>query len=150
MTKIYLGGDHAGFYVKEKLKEYLDKKEINYEDLGPFSYNKKDDYPDYAFRVGEKVAKNKNSKGILICGSGAGVVIAANKIERIKAVAAYDVYTAKISRLHNDTNILGLSAWRTSFSQIKKIVPIWLSTSFSKARRHVRRINKIANYERKK
>ncbi len=146
---VYIGGDHAGFFVKEKLKEFLEGKDIDYQDLGPYKYNKKDDYPDYAFKVGEKVSKNKNSKGILICGSGLGVSVAANKVKGIRAVSAYDEYSAKMSRIDGDSNVLGLSGKHIPFSKIRRIVSVWLSTEFSGAVRHKRRISKISKYERK-
>ena len=147
---IYLGGDHAGFFVKEKLKEFLEGKHIDYQDLGPYEYNEKDDYPDYAFKVGEKVAKNKGSRGILICGSGLGVSVAANKVKGIRAVSAYDEYSARMSRIDGDSNVLGLSGEHIHFLKIKRIVSIWLSTPFSKALRHSRRISKISKYESRK
>ncbi|MDP1695854.1 MAG: ribose-5-phosphate isomerase [archaeon] len=149
-VKVYLGSDHAGFAVKEKLKKFLDKKKINYEDLGASSYEKKDDYPKFAFEVGEKVAKDKESRGILVCGSGAGMTIAANKVRGVRAVAAYDEYSARMSREHNDTNILGLRGRNFPFDKIKKIVSIWLKTKFSKGKRHIRRIKKISHYENEK
>lgn len=147
--KIYLGSDHAGFKVKEKLKKFFEKKNIDYEDLGAEKYEEKDDYPDYAFKVAKKVSKDKGSRGILICGSGMGMEIAANKVKGIRAVAPYDEYSAKMSRLDNDANVIGLRGRRFPFEKIKRIVSVWLKTDFSKAKRHKRRINKISSYERK-
>lgn len=144
-----LGSDHAGFATKERLKKLFDKKGIEYEDLGAHELNLKDDYPDIAFKVGEKVAKTK-SRGILLCGTGAGMIIAANKVKGIRAVEAYDTFTARLSREHNDTNILSLSEWHIPFDKIKKIVDVWLNTKYSKDERHVRRLRKIANYENQK
>jgi ribose 5-phosphate isomerase B len=144
---VYLGSDHAGFEVKEKLREFLDKKKVAYVDMGPFFYNKKDDYPDFAFKVAEKVVTKENARGILICGAGAGMTIAANKVRGIRAVAAYDAYSAKMSRVDNNTNILGLRGRNFPFDKMKKIVSIWFETDFSKAERHVRRIRKISYYE---
>lgn len=145
--EIYIGGDHAGFEVKEKIKRHLNEIGVRFLDLGPAKYDKNDDYPDYAFKVGEAVAKN-NGRGILICGSGSGVTIAANKVRGIRAVAAYDEMIAKLSREHADTNILCLSAWNTSFGKIKNIIDVWLRTKFSNESRHKRRIEKIKRYER--
>ena len=147
---IYLGGDHAGFSIKENMKRFLEEKGIDYQDLGPYKYNEKDDYPDYAFKVGEKVAKNKNSRGILICGSGLGGSVAANKVKGIRAVSAYDEYSARMSRIDGDSNVLGLSGKHISFPKIKSIVSVWLSTKFSKAIRHKRRITKISKYENRR
>ncbi|MBI2110752.1 ribose 5-phosphate isomerase B [Candidatus Woesearchaeota archaeon] len=144
--KIIIGSDHAGFKLKERLKKYFKKKYILYEDLGTSS-EKPADYPDYAFRVAQKVSKNKNAKGILICGTGTGMVIAANKVKGIRAVAAYDTYSAKMSRLHNNTNILGLRGRLFPYKKIEHIIEVWLKTPFSKEKRHKKRISKIAKYE---
>ncbi|MFH1290491.1 MAG: ribose 5-phosphate isomerase B [Nanoarchaeota archaeon] len=146
--KVFLGSDHAGFNVKEKIKKFLDKKQIPYHDLGPIEYIAGDDYPDYAFKVATRVARNKNYKGILVCGSGTGMVIAANKVKGIRAVAAYDKYSAKLSRQDNDTNVLCLRARKFSFRWIKKIISVWLDTKFSEGDRHKRRIKKIEDYEK--
>lgn len=143
---VILGSDHAGFATKERLKKEFDKKKIEYEDLGAFELNPKDDYPDIAFKVAEKVAKTKG-RGILLCGTGAGMTIAANKVKGIRAVEAYDTFTAKLSREHNNTNILSLSGWHIPFDKIKKIVNVWLNTDFSRDERHKRRLKKISNYE---
>ena len=145
---LYLGADHAGFSFKERLKKVLDKHKIQYEDLGAKRLNKKDDYPDFAFKVAKKVAKEKNSKGILVCGTGIGMGIAANKVKGIRAAMAYDVYSAKMSRQHNNTNVLELRGRNFSPSKNEKIVLAWLKTSFEGGR-HKRRITKIANYEKR-
>ncbi len=144
--KVYLGADHAGFQLKEKLKDYLLRKGF---EIGDFSLELKegDDYPDVAIKLGEKVAKSE-SKGILICGSGSGMAIAANKVPGVRAVAAYDEYSAKMSRKDNDTNVLGLRGREFPFEKIKKIADAWLSTKFSGEARHKRRIRKISDYER--
>ncbi len=147
--KIFLGADHAGFSIKEKLKGYLLKKGFAIEDLSK-RYKEGDDYPDYAIKLGEKIAKSKNAKGILICGTGSGMTIAANKVEGIRAVAAYDTYSAKMSREHNDTNVLGLRGREFPFNKIKKIVDVWLNSEFSNADRHKRRLRKISAYERER
>ena len=93
--KIIIGSDHAGFNVKEKLKKYFNNKKIKYEDVGTYSLERVD-YPDYAKKVARKVLKEKNSRGVLICGTGTGMVIAANKIKGVRAVIAYDNYSAKM------------------------------------------------------
>src|SRR3989338_9164341 len=107
---IYLGTDHAGFKLKEKIKRWLDAQNIAYEDLGNTIYDKKDDYPIYAERVAHAVAKGK-SLGILVCGSAQGVSIAANKVPKIRAVVPFSVKEAKLSREHEDANIICLSGW---------------------------------------
>lgn len=155
MKNIYLGADHAGFHLKEKVKRWLDQQHVSYKDLGNVFYDPDDDYPDFAAVVGKAVVKN-NTKGLLFCGSAEGICIAANKIPGIRAVAVWDVRMAKQSRSHNDANILCLSGGGTlkkvpglglSFEQAKKIIHVWLSTPFSGASRHVRRIKKIARLE---
>ena len=146
-AKVILGSDHAGFAMKEKLKSHFLRHDIPYHDLGPYKLNKNDDYPDYAFKVASSVAQKKGTKGILICGSGAGVVIAANKVKGIRAVAVNNRYEAKMSRSHNDANVLGLSGRELSFPKLKDLVMVWLKTPFSNESRHKRRLTKIAAYE---
>ncbi len=143
--KLFIGSDHAGFKEKELLKRWFDKKNIQYEDLGAKTLDKMDDYPDYAKKVAKKVAKTKSSKGILICGSGFGMAIAANKIKGARAVAAYDTYTAKISRIDNDSNILCLRGRGFPLKKVLQITSTWLRTPFSNISRHKRRINKMEN-----
>ncbi|MBA7541215.1 putative sugar phosphate isomerase YwlF [subsurface metagenome] len=147
--RVMLASDHAGLRLKEKVKKYLARKKIECEDLGTSSF-KSVDYPDYALKVAEKVAKNKNTRGILVCGTGTGMTIAANKVKGIRAVAAYDVYSAKMSRIDNDTNVLGLRGRFFPFEKMKKIITVWLDTPFSGEKRHKRRIKKIGDYERKR
>ena len=143
---LYLGSDHAGFKLKEKIKKYLDYKKIKYEDLGVFFDKKKVDYPDYAFLVGKKVAKSISNKGILICGTGTGMCIAANKIKKIRAIYAPDVKTARSGRQHNDVNILCLSGQYTKIDLAKKIINIWLITPFDRAKRRIRRNKKLEKW----
>ena len=145
-TKIFIASDHAGFDVKEKVKEFLDGKKIRYEDLSK-KYKEGDDYPDYAFEAAKRVAKNDDSRGILICGTGTGMIIAANKVRGIRAVAAYDFYSAQKSREDNNANVLGLRGRNFPFAKIKRIISIWLNTEFSKKEKYKRRIMKIKNYE---
>jgi len=147
LKKIYIGSDHAGFALKSLIKQYFTKEKYNLIDLGNLKYEKEDDYPDYAEKVAKKVAKEK-TKGILICGSSHGVCIAANKIKGIRAVAINNTKDAKITREHNDANILCLSGWHLKEKETKKIIDIWLKTKFKKDKRHIRRINKIKKLER--
>ena len=140
--RIIIGSDHAGFNLKEKLKEYFDKKKIKYEDVGTGSLERVD-YPDYAKKVARKVVKEKNSRGILICGTGTGMVIAANRIKGARAVVAYDTYSAKMSREDNNANILSLRGRHFSYKKIQSIVNIWLNTKFSGKSRHKKRIKKL-------
>lgn len=146
MEKIYLGADHAGFEFKERLKKFLEKKKVDYEDMGAFVLDEGDDYVDVSLKVAKKVA-SEGGKGILLCGTGEGMEIAANKVKGIRAVAPSDAYSAKMSREHNDANVLALRARKTSFDKIKKLAWIWLNTKFSGEERHRRRIKKISDYE---
>ena len=143
--KIYLGSDHAGFKLKEQLKAYLVKKGYNCIDIGPKSYNKNDDYPDYIIPVARKVAKDNRSKGIILGGSGQGEALAANKIKGIRATVYYggSIKIIKLSREHNNANVLSLGARFLTEKEAKRAVSVWLKTNFSKAKRHVRRLNKI-------
>ena len=109
MKKIFLSSDHAGYKLKEIIKIYLDKIMIKYTDLGPFS-NDRVDYPDYAHKVAKKVKTNKNHVGILVCGSGTGMNIAANKHKNVRAAQCFNVKSTKLSRLHNDANIITLGS----------------------------------------
>ncbi|MBR9705580.1 ribose 5-phosphate isomerase B [Candidatus Pacearchaeota archaeon] len=145
MEKIIIGSDHGGFKLKEKIKGYL--KELGYdnEDMGPFN-DESSDYPDYAKKVAKKVASEKG-KGILICGTGMGMCMAANKVNGIRAALAYDEYTAKMSREHNNSNILCLGERSLKEEMAMKIVKIWLKTPFSKEERHHKRVDKIMDLE---
>jgi len=145
--KVIIASDHAGYRQKERIKKYLKRKKIEFVDLGTDSLETVD-YPDYALKVAEKVAKNKDYRGILVCGTGTGMTIAANKVKGIRAVAAYDAYSAKMSRIDNDTNILGLRGRFFPLEKSKKIISIWLNTPFSGEKRHMKRIKEIADYER--
>jgi len=145
---IYIGADHRGYKLKEILKNYL--KELNYDfnDLGASELNPDDDYPDFALVVAKKVAENsENNRGILICGSGVGVDIVANKTKNIRSALCFDVKQAQMSRNNDDTNVLSLSADFISESLAKEIVKIWLETPFSGLEHHVRRIEKIKKIE---
>lgn len=146
-VRIYIGSDHAGFKLKEKIKKHLKKIGVSYEDLSP-ELIEGDDYPDSAFKVAEKVVKHKDSRGILVCGTGTGMCIAANKVKGARAGVIYDKYSAVMSRQHNDLNIAclrarGFFSWRSI-----RLLDFWLSTDFSYIERHKRRLAKISKYER--
>ncbi|MEK7151636.1 MAG: RpiB/LacA/LacB family sugar-phosphate isomerase [Patescibacteria group bacterium] len=145
---IYIGADHRGYELKEKIKQWLDALGCEYEDLGAFEYNKDDDYPDFAELVAEKVSSNPESRGILICGSGVGVAIVANKIIGIRAGTATNAEQVKASINDEDLNVLALSADYTDENMAKEIVKTFLENKFSGAERHVRRINKIKELEK--
>ena len=140
--KIALGADHAGYKLKEIIKNYLKRKKIEFKDFGTHS-EESVDYPDYAFPVAQAVARGEFERGILMCGSGVGATIVANKVKGIRAVNAYDTYTAKQSREHGDCNVLCLAGKKLSRAKATKMVDVWLKTEFSGEERHLRRIRKI-------
>lgn len=144
---IYLGADHAGFHLKEELKKYLEELGYEYEDLGNKQLEPKDDYPDFALAVGGKVAET-GGRGILICATGFGMAIVANKVKGIRAAVCWDEFTALQSREHNDANILCLGGKVIDLETAKKIIRIWLETEFAGEERHVRRLKKIEEAEK--
>lgn len=144
---IYLGADHAGFALKEHIKMWLNEWGKEFIDCGNVNYDTDDDYPDFAFKVAETVAKDPLNQGILACQSAAGMVIAANKVKKIRAVAVFDNWSAEHSREHNDANILALAGMNLSEDKAKEILEIWLKTPFSNEERHLRRIKKIIEFE---
>src|SRR3989344_295012 len=142
---IYIGADHRGFKLKEALKNYL--KESGYQevtDAGNHQYDKNDDYPDFGVKVAEKVSLDpENSRGILICGSGVGMDIVANRFANVRSVLASNPEQAEDSRIDDNTNILSLAADFLTESEAKKILTIWLQTDFSEEERFRRRLEKI-------
>ncbi len=144
--KIYTGADHAGFKLKEKLKIILSRKH-DVIDLGSKKYNKNDDYPVYAAKVAKIVAKNKNSFGILICGSGQGVSIAANKVKGIRAALAENERDAYLARKDDNCNIICLQGRYTSIKKAEKIIKKFLITDFKALKKYKRRINEIKKLE---
>lgn len=145
--KIALGADHAGFAMKEDIKKYLKEKGHEILDCGTTSGDISVDYPDLGFKVAEAVKNKKTDKGILICGTGIGMSIVANKVQGIRATLCHDQYTAKMSREHNDSNILILGGRVTAPDVAIAIVETWLTTSFIGGN-HKIRIEKISNYEK--
>ena len=141
MKKIFLSSDHAGYNLKEKIKLHLDKKKIKYTDMGPFN-NSRVDYPDYAHKVAKKVKINKSHVGILVCGSGMGMNIAANKHKNIRAAQCFNLKSTKLSRLHNDANIITLGSRLLTKKNALNCVSVFLDTKFESGR-HARRIKKI-------
>tara|TARA_B100000989_G_scaffold217504_1_gene165715 strand:- start:5 stop:430 length:426 start_codon:yes stop_codon:yes gene_type:complete len=141
LKKIYISSDHAGFKLKEIIKRYLLKKKMNYLDLGPTS-NTKVDYPDYAHKVARKVKISKNNIGILVCGSGTGMNIAANKHKNIRAAQCFNLKSTKLSRLHNDANIITLGSRLITKENALNCVNVFLNTKFEGGR-HTKRIKKI-------
>ena len=141
---IYLGADHRGVQLKEEMKKFLAEKKYQFEDMGNFAYDPNDDYTDFAKLVAQKVSeKPEERKGVLICGSGEGVDITANKFYGVRSALADDVATAKQSREHDDTNVLSLPANEVDFELAKQILETWLTTAFSNGEKYKRRIGKI-------
>lgn len=139
--RIALAADHAGFETKEKLKKTLDELGADYTDMGTNS-SESVDYPDYAQKVGEAVANGDFDRGILICGSGTGMAIAANKVPGVRAAVAWNEEIARLSRQHNNANVLSLAARFTAEHEEANIVKAWLETDFEGGR-HERRVEKI-------
>jgi len=146
MKTIYLGADHAGWERKEKIKEWLSVDGFLFEDLSGTWPDPEDDYPDVAFKVAEQVAEEDETLGILVCSSGIGMCIAANKMKGIRAATVYNVWMAEASRKDNNANVLCLPGRTLEDNEVKEIIKVWLNTNFSGENRHARRINKINNY----
>lgn len=144
---IYLGADHAGFKLKEKIKKHLEKNNISYADLGAHEIDKNDDYPDFAALVAKKVAKENSARGILICGTGNGMAIAANKVKGARAALACDKYTARMAVEDDFANIIALSAHNVSRVRVNKIIKTFISAKPSVSSRHKRRVKKISELE---
>lgn len=152
---IYIGADHAGFKLKEYVKIFLENKKYKVVDVGAYKLIKDDDYPEYAFKVAEKVSKT-NNRGILVCGSAEGICIAANKVKGVRAVPVWNMINAGLTREHNDANVLCLAGGDMlkpinglSKQQAEKIILTWLKTKFSEEKRHKRRIKQISDYEKR-
>jgi ribose 5-phosphate isomerase B len=143
--KIAIAADHAGFEEKEKIKKTLDKMGAEYTDMGTDS-TASVDYPDFARKVGEAVADGEYERGILVCGSGTGMAIAANKVPGIRAAVAWNEEIARLSRQHNNANVLALAARYIPDEEQEKIVKTWLETTFEGGR-HERRVEKIEQIE---
>ena len=141
MKKIFISSDHAGFKLKEEIKSHLSKKKISFKDMGPFNDDRVD-YPDYANKVARKVKTNKNNVGILVCGSGIGMNIAANRHKNIRAAQCFNLKSTKLSRLHNDANIITLGSRLLNKKLALSCVNTFLNTKFEGGR-HIKRIKKI-------
>ena len=141
MKKIFISSDHAGFKLKEAIKSYLSNKKLSFTDMGPYN-DSRVDYPDFAHKVARKVKLNKNNIGILVCGSGMGMNIAANRHKNIRAAQCFNLKSAKLSRLHNDANIITLGSRLLSKKLALSCVIAFLNTKFEGGR-HLKRIKKI-------
>jgi RpiB/LacA/LacB family sugar-phosphate isomerase len=143
--KIALASDHAGYAEKERLKPLLRELGVEFEDLGSVS-EESVDYPDYARKVAERVGDGEVEQGLLVCGSGTGMAIAANKVAGVRAAVAWSEETARLAREHNDANVLAVGARTTSEEEIEKIVRAWFETKFAGGR-HAERVAKISEIE---
>jgi len=143
---IYLAADHRGFELKEKIKKWLSDWGYEFQDMGAFEYDKDDDYPDFISKAAEKVSQDpENSKAIILGGSGQGEAMVANRYKGVRAAVYYSdsEEMIKMSREHNNANVLSLGASFLDEETAKKAIKLWLETPFSGEERHVRRINKI-------
>jgi len=165
--KIYLGTDHAGFDLKEKVKKYLQEKGYTVEDCGAYTFNTSDDYPDFISKVGEAISKNPKDKGIIFGGSGQAEAMLANKYKNVRAALFYaprvpphavdatgrisyePFEMIRLTREHNDANILSIGARLLTEEEAIKAITLWLETPFPADPRHVRRIEKIKKIEQK-
>lgn len=143
--KVALASDHGGIHIREEIRNLLEEMGLEYQDFG-CDCETSVDYPDYALPVAKKVASGEFDRGILICGTGIGMSIAANKVKGIRCALAHDVFSAKATRQHNDTNILAMGERVIGPGLALEIAKVWLTTEFEGGR-HARRIEKVTNYE---
>ena len=141
MKKIFISSDHAGFKLKEAIKSYLSNKKLSFTEMGPFKESRVD-YPDFSHKVAKRVKLNKNNVGILVCGSGMGMNIVANKHKNIRAAQCFNLKSTKLSRLHNDANIITLGSRLLTKKNALSCVGVFLGTKFEGGR-HLKRIKKI-------
>lgn len=148
MKKVAIASDHAGFEGKEAIKEMLESMNVSFEDFGTFS-DESVDYPDYAAKVARAVVRGNADRGILVCGSGIGMQIAANKVTGARAALAWSEETAKLARMHNDANIVAVGARTTEPEIVAGIILAFLTTEFEGGR-HQQRLDKISHLEHEK
>ncbi len=139
---IALGNDHTGYTMKKAIMEYLDQRGIEYKDFGCGDISSSN-YPEYAKAVGRAIQKKECDRGILICGTGIGISIAANKMKGIRAALCHDCFSAEATRLHNDANVLAMGARVIGTGHALKIVETFLDTGFSNEERHIKRIQML-------
>jgi ribose 5-phosphate isomerase B len=144
-VQVAIGSDHGGFYLKEEMKKLLDEKKIPFRDFGTYSLDSVD-YPDIAEALARAVARGECDRGILLCGTGIGMSIAANKVKGIRAALVHDVFSAAATREHNDSNILCMGERVVGFGLARLIASTWLDTDFAGGR-HTQRVNKIGQLE---
>jgi ribose 5-phosphate isomerase B len=144
-NKIVIAADHAGYKVKERVKGILQDLGLEYTDLGPDS-EESVDYPDFARKVAEGVSSGEYDKGLLVCGTGIGMSIAANKLKGVRAAVAWNEESARLSRQHNDANVLAIGSRTTDEELVPEIVKAFFTTEFEGGR-HQRRVDKITEIE---
>ena len=144
---LYIAADHGGYPLKEELKRFLIEEGYEVVDLGADELDLADDYPDYALKLAEQVAQDEEAGGILICGTGQGMCLAANKVAGIRAAMVYNDFTAKDAADHLNANVICLGGRVTDAETAKKAVKIWLETEFLEEERHTRRLRKVAEME---
>ena len=140
---ILIGSDHAGYALKEQIKSYLTKKALSFIDAGANHIDHDDDYPVFASRVAEQISSGKFEKGIVICGTGIGASITANRWKRVRAALCHNAEMARMSRLHNDSNVLVLGGRTTPIESAIPIIDAWLEQTFDSGGRHSRRVQQI-------
>ena len=146
-VKVAIASDHGGIHIRQEIKQLMDEMGIEYIDLG-CECEGSVDYPDYAIPVAEKVARGEVDRGILICGTGIGMSIAANKVKGVRCALVHDVYSARLTREHNDSNVLAMGERVIGLGLAREIAKVWLTTEFEGGR-HANRVNKIHQYEQK-
>lgn len=145
--KLFIGAAHRGFELKEHLEVWLKEEGHEVVDCGNTKYDPEDDFPDFALAVAQKVQQDLNSRGIVICGSGAGVNIAANKVKGIRASTGINAAEVKHAREHDDLNVLAISSEHSSFQEAQEMIVAFLTTPFGSEERFIRRLAKIREYE---
>ncbi|XOU94976.1 MAG: RpiB/LacA/LacB family sugar-phosphate isomerase [Candidatus Kerfeldbacteria bacterium] len=145
---IYIGADYAGYKLKESIKKYLDLKKVAYVDVGTDSEKVKNDFTDFIPPVVRPIQRSNKNFGILICGTGFGMVIGSNRFKKIRAVLAYDQKQAKNSMIYDNSNVLCLSAWNTKGSFANQIINAWFNTKFKPLARRIRRFKIIDKWHK--
>ena len=146
---IYLGADHGGFEFKEQIKVWLEEKGLKIQDMGAYSFDPADDYPDFVIPLAKRVAEEPESLGLILGRSGNGEAMAANKVDGIRAVVCTNPRMAKMAREHNNANIISLGADYMDLETAQEIIQTFLDTPFTEEERHIRRINKILELEKR-
>ena len=146
--RIHIGSDHAGLELKNELLAHLVNSGHDVTDHGPYEYDALDDYPDFCIPAAQAVAKDPTSLGVVIGGSGNGEQISANKVKGIRAVLAWSIETAKLGKEHNNANVVSIGGRMHTIDECKAIIDAFIATPFSDDERHIRRIDKIAKFER--